>query len=119
MSIKVKSNQVNLNHCSKVSGRQEPSSTYNLEPSDLGHRIGSFSTIQTVYAKVGQLKVNNNQVMCNLSIKVSDTFDQNPPCTFDKIREKTHSDEKCSYGLTLRAKVKVIAKTKRKCPRKQ
>ena len=42
----------------------------------------------TVYAKVGQLKVNNNQVMCHLSMKLSDTFDQNRPCTFDKIREK-------------------------------
>ena len=48
--------------------------------------------------------------MCHLSMKLSDTFDQNPPCTFDKIREKTHSAEKCSHGLTLRAKVKVIAK---------
>ena len=25
--------------------------------------------------------------MCHLSMKLSDTFDQNPPCTFDKIRE--------------------------------
>ena len=57
-----------------------------LELSNLGYTIGSFSTIQ--YAKVGQLKVNNNQVMCHLSIKLSDTFDQNPPCTFDKIRGK-------------------------------
>ena len=38
--------------------------------------------------KVGQLKVNNNQVMCHLSMKLSDTLDQNPPCTLDKIREK-------------------------------
>ena len=51
-----------------------------LELSDLGHRIGSFSTTQ-YYAKVGKLKVNNNQVMCHLSMKLSDTFDQNPPCT--------------------------------------
>ena len=36
-----------------------------------------------VFAKVGQLKVNNNQVMCHLSMKLSDTFDQNPPCTLD------------------------------------
>ena len=42
----------------------------------------------TVFAKVGQLKVNNDQVMCHLSMKLSDTFDQNPPCTLDKIREK-------------------------------
>ena len=31
----------------------------------------------TVFAKVGQLKVNNNQVMCHLSMKLSDTFDRN------------------------------------------
>ena len=44
-------------------------------------------------------------------MELSDTFDQKPPCTFDKIRE-THSDEKRSHGLTLRAKFKVIAKSK-------
>ena len=32
--------------------------------------------------------VNNNQVMCHLSMKLSDMCDQNPPYTFDKIREK-------------------------------
>ena len=37
---------------------------------------------------LGQLKVNINQVMCHLFMKLSDTFDQNPLCTFDKIREK-------------------------------
>ena len=42
----------------------------------------------TVYAKVGQLKDNNNQVMCHLSMKLSDMFDQNLPCTSDQIREK-------------------------------
>ena len=42
----------------------------------------------TVYAKVGQIKVNNNMVMCHLSMKLSDMFNQNPGCTFDKIREK-------------------------------
>ena len=42
----------------------------------------------TIYAKVGQLKVNNNQVMCHLSMKLSDMFNQNPPCTFDQIWEK-------------------------------
>ena len=26
--------------------------------------------------------------MCGLSMKLSDMFDQNPPCTLDKIREK-------------------------------
>ena len=73
----------------------------------------------TVFAKVGQLKVNNNQVMCHLSMKLSDTFDQNPPCTLDKILGKTHSDEKRSHSLTLRAKVKVIARIKGQCPREQ
>ena len=67
----------------------------------------------TVYAKVGQLKVNNNQIMCHLSMNLSDRLDRNPPCTFNKIRE-THSDEKHSHSLTLRAKVKVIAKIKAK-----
>ena len=57
-----------------------------LELSDQSHRIGSFSTTQH-YAKVGQLKVNNNQFMWHLSMKLSDTFDQNPPCTFEKIRK--------------------------------
>ena len=47
--------------------------------------------------------------MCHLYMRLSDTFDQNHPCTFDKIRE-THSDEKRSYILTLRAKVQVKAK---------
>ena len=50
--------------------------------------------------------------MCHLYMKLSDMFDQNPACTFDKIRD-THSDEKHSHSLTLRAKVKVIAKIKR------
>ena len=57
-------------------------------------------------------------VMCHLSMKFSDTFDQNPPCTFNKIRG-TNSNRKCSYSLTLRAKVKVIAKIKSQCPREQ
>ena len=52
-------------------------------------------------------------------MKLSDMFYQNPACTFDKIRGKTHSDEKRSHGLTLRAKVKVKAKIKRQCPREK
>ena len=47
-----------------------------LEPSDLGYKIGSFSTTQYLRQSIGQLKVNNNQVMCHLSMKLSDTFDQ-------------------------------------------
>ena len=64
--------------------------------------------------KVGKLKVNNNQVMCHLSMKLSDTFDQNPSCTCtsDKIREKPIPTKKCSHGLTLTAKVKVVEKIK-------
>ena len=73
----------------------------------------------TVFAKVGQLKVNNNQVMCHVSMKLSDTFDQYPPCTFDKIREKPIFMKKRSHGLTLRAKVKVIAKMESQCPGEQ
>ena len=42
-----------------------------------------------LYAKVGQLKVNINQVMCHLFMKLFDTFDQNPLCTFDKKRGKS------------------------------
>ena len=44
--------------------------------------------------------------MCHLSMNLSDTFDQNPPCTVDKTGE-TYFDEKRSHGLTLRATVKV------------
>ena len=72
----------------------------------------------TVYAKVGQIKVNNNKVMCHLSKKLSDTFDQNPAYTLTKLG-KTFSDEKRSQGLTFRANVKVIAKMKRQCPREK
>ena len=42
----------------------------------------------TVYAKVGQLRVNNNQVISHLSMKLSHRFDQNPPSTFDKNKGK-------------------------------
>ena len=55
--------------------------------------------------------------MCHLSMKLSGTFDQNPPYTFDKIREKVIPMKK--NGLTLRAKFKVIAKIKSQCPGKQ
>ena len=51
-----------------------------------------FST--TKYnVKVGQLKANNNKAMCHLSLKLSDMFDQNPRCTFDKNMVKTHSNK--------------------------
>ena len=49
--------------------------------------------------------------MCHLSMKLSDTFDQNPPSTFDKILEKP-IPMKNSHSLTLRAKVKKEQKSK-------
>ena len=52
-------------------------------------------------------------------MKLSGTVDQNPPCTFDKIREKPILMKKHSQGLTLRAKVKVIAENKSQCPGEQ
>ena len=51
-----------------------------LKFGDLGHQTGSFGT---VYANVGQLKVNNNKVMCQMSMKLLAMFDQNPPHTLD------------------------------------
>ena len=53
--------------------------------------------------------------MCHQYMKFSDRFDQNPPCTFNNITK----NGKRTQGLTLRAKVKVIAKIKRKCLREQ
>ena len=49
--------------------------------------------------------------MCHLSMKLSDTFDQNPVCTYDKIREKP-----ILMKNALRAKVKVMAKIKNNAP---
>ena len=40
------------------------------------------------YANVSQLKVNNNRVMCQMSIKLPARFDQNLPHTKDKIVKK-------------------------------
>ena len=57
--------------------------------------------------------------MCHLSIKLSDIFDQNTPCTFDKMREKPIPMKQHAHSLTLRAKVKVIAKIEIQCPREQ
>ena len=36
---------------------------------------------------LGQVKVNNNKVMCNQSMKFSDRSDQNPPYTLERIGE--------------------------------
>ena len=49
-----------------------------------------------VYANVGQLKVNNNRVMCQMSMKLPAMFDQNPPHTFSQNSEKTHNYKKLS-----------------------
>ena len=51
--------------------------------------------------------------MCQMSMKLSAMFDQNPPHTFDKIVEKKITTKKRSQSLTLRSKVKVIAEIKR------
>ena len=42
----------------------------------------------TVYANVDQLKVNNNRVICQMSMKLPAMFDQNAPHNFDKIVKK-------------------------------
>ena len=50
--------------------------------------------------------------MCQMSIKLFDMFDQNPPNTLDKIVKKTHNYKKRSQSLTLTPNVKVIAEIK-------
>ena len=42
--------------------------------------------------------------MCHLFMKLSDTFDQNPLCTFDKIREKPILIKKTLSQLDLESK---------------
>ena len=78
-----------------------------LEFGDLGHHFPF-----TVYANVGQLKVNNNKVMCQMSMKLLAMFDQNPPHTLDKIVKKCKTTKKRSQSLTLTPNVKVIAEIK-------
>ena len=50
----------------------------------------------TAYANVGQLKVNHNSVMCQMSMKLPANFDQTPPHTFDKIAKKLITTKKLS-----------------------
>ena len=64
-----------------------------LEFGDLGHQTGSFGPT-LVYANVGQLKVNNNRVMWQMSMKLPAMFDQNHPDTFDKIVKKLITTKK-------------------------
>ena len=52
---------------------------------------------------VSQLKVNNNSVMCQMSVKLPVVFDQNPPNTFDKI-VKNHITTKTLSKLVLVSK---------------
>ena len=78
-----------------------------LEFGDLGHQTGSF-----VYANIGQLKVNNNRVMCQMSVKLPAMFDQTPPHTFGKIVNKPITSKKRYQSLTLTPNVKVIAEIK-------
>ena len=80
-----------------------------FEFGDIGHGIGSFSHTQ-YYASEGQLKVNNNGLMCQMSMKLPAMLEQNSPLNFDKEVEK---QQKCSQNLTLSPKVKVIAEINR------
>ena len=48
--------------------------------------------------------------MCQMSMKLPATFDQNPPHTFDKIVKKSKQPSKLDpQSLTLTPNVKVIA----------
>ena len=70
-----------------------------LEFGDLDHRTG-------LHTDVGQLKINNIEVMCQMSMKLSAMFEQNPPHAFDKIVEKhitTKTAFKC-HGHTTHSK---------------
>ena len=40
--------------------------------------MGSFGPTQYNYAEVGERKLNNNKVMCQISMKFPAMFDQNP-----------------------------------------
>ena len=76
--------QVNYHYCCKVSGMQKPNSASNFGVWSSNRKFWAY----TVYANVGQLKVNNNRVMCQMSMKLPAMFDQNPPHTFHKIVKK-------------------------------
>ena len=50
--------------------------------------------------------------MCQMSMKLPATFDQNSPHTFNKIVKKLITTKKCSQSLTLTPNVKIIAEIK-------
>ena len=54
--------------------------------------------------------------MCHLSMKLSGTFDQNPPCTFDKIREKPIPIKKKLSQLDLESKGQDHSKNQKTMP---
>ena len=66
-----------------------------LEFGDLGEKNWKFQ-LYTVYANVGQIKVNNNRVICQMSMKLPAMFDQNYPDTFDEIVKKLITTETLS-----------------------
>ena len=88
-----------------------------LEPSDLGHRIGSFSTTQYMQKKVNWRSTIMRSCATYLWSFLTGLI-KIPLVLLTKLG-KTHSDEKRSHSLTLRAKVKVIAKIKSQCPGEQ
>ena len=70
---------------------------------------------QALLAITGQgeliTKINNNKVMCRVSMKLSDMFDSNSMHSSDKTVGK-HISVKQTYSLVLNPKVKVIAKSR-------
>ena len=54
----------------------------------LGHRLESFSPKQHTHTYVGQIKVNYNKVICQMSMKLHSMFDQKSPHTRTQIEAK-------------------------------
>ena len=76
--------QVNYHYCCKVSAIKNQIQLVILEFWSPNRKFWPY----TVYTNVGQLKVNNNRIMCQMSVKLPAMFDQNPPHTFGKIVKK-------------------------------
>ena len=53
--------------------------------------------------------------MCHLSMKLSDTFDENPPYTFDNIRENPFQTKTLSW-LDLKSKGQGHSKNQKTMP---